>query len=342
MSSKYDYQIPAAKSIIEMSMSNKYLAVVLAAACNSGKSTIVIHIINMFLEKNPNFKFVILTHNQNLLKDQMLEGFAEGFITPNFTFGEFGSNSQVEVGIPSSRSKISSFDVLVVDEAHHYYQAPMVEGIVAKFNPKHQILMTGSPSCYNKANQESKTALYGIHYISGDLLAEKDIYSDVIIDVVISGNNVIENYNRALDKLKTDTRFDTSKLMIACKNLDQAYVLGLHLKTTGRKIAISTSENDKENIQIKRFKSGEADTLIVVNKGILGLSDDNITALIDLKCSKNLDARNQLFARILRRHPKNIKKFYISITTKKDFNKEIIFLHSMVDIMKTEKFKNYI
>ena len=342
MSNKYDYQIPAAKSIIEMSMSNKYLAVVLAAACNSGKSTIVIHIINMFLEQNPSFKFVILTHNQNLLKDQMLEGFAEGFVTPNFTFGEFGSNSQVEVGIPSSRSKISSFDVLVVDEAHHYYKAPMVESIVAKFNPKHQILMTGSPSCYNKANQESNTALYGIHYISGDFLAEKDVYSDVVIDAIESGRDVVENYNRAFRKLKTDVRFDASKLMIACKNVDDAYVLGLYLRTVGRKIAISTAANDKENIQIKRFKSGEADVLIVVNKGILGLSDDNITALIDLKCSKDLDARNQLFARILRKHPRGIKKFYISTVSKQNLQKEIKLLYSMVGLMKLNTFSKYV
>jgi hypothetical protein len=342
MSNKYDYQIPAAKSIYEMSVSNKYSAVVLAAACSSGKSSIVVHIINMFIEQFPTYKFVILTHNQNLLKDQMLEGFVEGFVKPNFTFGEFGSGSQVEVGIPSSRSKISAFDVLIVDEAHHYYQASMIDNIVDTFKPKYQVLMTGSPSCYNKANQAAKKPVYGIHYIAGETLAEKDIYSEVVIDAVESGKDVVENYNRAINKLKTDNRFDDSKLMIACKNVDDAYVLGLHLKTLGRKIAISTAENDKANIQIKRFKSNEADVLIVVNKGILGLNDEEITALIDLKCSKDIDARNQLFARILRKHPKGIKKFYISTASKKDWNKEVKVLYDVISLMKEKKFKSYI
>jgi superfamily II DNA or RNA helicase len=325
-----------------MSMSEKHLAVVLAAACNAGKSSIVIHIINLFLKSNPSLKVIIFAHNQNILRDQMLEGFSSGFVKPDFTFGEFGSNSQVEVGIPSSRAKIKACDLLVIDEAHQYVGCAMVNSVLAKFNPKYKVFMTGSHGCYNKANQDAGYNLYGIHYISGHELAEKDVYSDVVVDAIEGGTNVIQNYTKAIAKLKSDNRFDDKKLMIACKTVNDAYILGIYVKRLGRKIAISTSGNDTDNIQIKRFKSGEADTLIVVNKGILGFSDDMVTGLIDLKGSKDLDSKNQLFGRILRKHPESIKKFYISVVSKKELSNEIKLLYSVVGLMNPEIFKTYI
>lgn len=338
----YSYQIPAAKTIFNMSVSGNYRAVVLAAAPNAGKSTIIIHILNMFFEQYPNYKVVILTHNQNILTDQMLDSFESGFVKPNFTYGKLGSDAQVQVGIPSSRSKIDFMDVLVVDEAHHYYNASMLEEIISNHKPKHQILMTGSPGIYNNVNTNSTKPIYGMYYISGEELVEQNVYSDVVVDVAkVVSDHVVDQYKTAYSKLSTDARFNPSKLMIACKTVDDAYVLGLYLKTQGRSIAISTSDNDSGNEQIKRFKKGEADTLLVVNKGILGFSDNNVTALIDLKCSKDIDARNQLFARILRKHPDNVKKFYISVSNHKNFNKEVKLLFSVANLMKKNIFQKY-
>ena len=91
----YSYQIPAAKKIYEMAVSGNYRAAVLAVAPGGGKSSIIIHTLNMFIKDFPSYRIVVLTHNQNLLKDQMLEGFTNGFVKPEFTFGELGSNSQV-------------------------------------------------------------------------------------------------------------------------------------------------------------------------------------------------------------------------------------------------------
>ena len=338
----YSYQIPAAKNIYEMAVSGNYRAAVLAAAPNAGKSSIIVHIINMFLKDFPDYKFVILTHNQNLLKDQMLEGFANGFVKPDFTFGEFGSNSQVEVGIPASRHKITEMNVLIVDEAHHYVNCSMFNEVDAKFKPAHQILMTGSPGIFNNINKQSSKPVYGMYYISGEELADAEVYSEVVIDVVkVWGHSVLDDYNTAFKKLCTDPRFDRSKIMIACKTVKDAEYLGSYLNNNGRKVAVSTN-SDSKNEQLNRFKSGEADTLIVVNKGILGFSDNLVTALIDLKSSKDLDSRNQLFARILRKHPNGVKKFYISTATKANFNKEVKILYSVADLMKKKAFQNYI
>jgi superfamily II DNA or RNA helicase len=339
----YSYQIPAAKKVYEMANSSYYQAAVLAAAPNAGKSSIIVHILNMYIKDFPSYKIVLLTHNQNLLKEQMLEGFTNGFVKPDFTFGELGSNSQVEVGIPASRSKINSMDVLVVDEAHQFYGCSMVSEIIAKFKPKHQILMTGSPSIYNGINKKSPKPVYGIYYISGEELAEAEVYSEVVIDVVkVWGHSVLDDYNTAYKKLCTDYRFNPSKIMIACKTIKDAEYLGSYLNNNGRKVAISVSSNDSKNEQLNRFKNGEADTLIVVNKGILGFSDNMVTALIDLKSSKDLDSRNQLFARILRKHPDGVKKFYISTAKKANFNKEVQILYSVADLMKKKAFQTYI
>lgn len=341
MNNKYDYQLPAAQSIFDMATSGKYAAAVLGAACNAGKSTIVIHILNLFFSANPDYKIIILAHNQNILKDQMLEDFNKGLVETNFTFGEFGSNSQVEVGIPSSRKKIKACDVLIVDEAHQYYMASMIKEIVAKFQPKAQVLMTGTPSEYNRINHTHNRDVYGVHYISGEELMEKDVYSEIIIDIAEQGSTIVQSYINVINKSKKDYRFNDSKLMIACKNVEDAYDLGAFLKTIGRKIAISTAESDEKNVQIRRFKSGEADTLIVVNKGILGFSDNLITAVIDLKCTKDLDGRSQLFGRGLRKHPNNLKKFYVSVSTKQNMNKECALLQQVVGLMKLENFRRY-
>lgn len=331
----YQYQIPVAEKIIEMSLSKRYQAVVLAAAPNAGKSTIIIHALNLFFKQFPLAKVVISTHNQNILKDQMLDGFEGGFVQPEFTFGEFGSDSQVEVGIPSSRSKIQKIDLLVVDEAHHYYFANMVQGIRQKFKPEYEILMTGTPGVFN--NKQG----YGMYYISGEELVKYGVYSKVVIDVAIKGKDVIESYENAIKKLKQDSRAKDSKIMIACKNVDDAYVLGIYLKSKGRKIAISTSESDSNNQQIKRFKNNEADTLLVVNKGILGFSDNSITALIDLKSSKERDVRFQFLARAFRKHPEGYDKFYISTASTKEMNQEIQILKDTAALMNRETFMRY-
>lgn len=342
MKANYSYQPKAAKNIFEMATSGNYLAAVLAAAPNAGKSTIIIHVINHFVEAFPGLNVVILTHNQNLLKDQMLAGFAEGFVTPNFTYGEFGSSAQVQVGIPASRSKIKSIDLLIVDEAHQYYGAAMLDQIKAKHSPKFEVLMTGSPSIYNQANQNAGRAVYGMYYISGEELVEYDVYSDIVIDVVKTEEKcVVEQYKATMAQIKADKRLDTTKLMIAVKTVNDAYTLGLYLRVNGRKIALSTAESDTDNVQIARFKSGEADTLIVVNKGILGFSDNLVTGMIDLKSSSDIDARNQLFARVLRKHPEGVKKFYISAASSGRFNKEVSLLYKVANLMKKEVFKTY-
>lgn len=344
---KYSYQPKAAKIVLNMALSQKFEASVLAAAPSAGKSTILIHALNEFFERFPKARAVILTHNQNILKDQMLENFENPNVDVNFSFGVFGSDSQVQVGIPSSVSKISEVDLLVVDEAHQYYWEPMVDSLVRNMKPKYQILMTGSPSFfvkYNKIVDSSRKIAkkFGIHFIAANELIHLGVFSGIDIDVVrFDGSETIQKMKSVFKHAK-QCRYNMTKVMWACKDIVEAKAVAYYLRNTfKREVFISTSENDKDNQQIQDFKASNDGVLIVVNKGILGFSDGSITALVDFKCSKDLDTRNQFFARGLRCHKDDIRKAYLSVSSTENWNKEGQIIHQMVSLMDREVFMNY-
>ena len=343
---KYSYQPKAAKAVLNMALSQKFIASILAAAPGSGKSTIIIHALNDFFKRFPNSRAVILTHNQNLLKDQMIENFENPNIEIQFTFGVFGSNSQVEIGIPSNASKISKVDLLVVDEAHQYYWESLVDKIVDKFSPKYQILMTGSPSYfikYNKLAEKSRKNVkkFGMYFIAANDLMS-GIFSPIDLDVVRFDRGQLIDKIKLVFKRAKQENYNMSKVMWACKDVKEAKAVSYYLTNTMKcKVYMSTAENDTHNEQIQSFIAAKKGVLIVVNKGILGFSDSTITALVDFKCSKDLDTRNQFFARGLRVHPQGIKKAYISVTNSKNWNREGQILHQMVSLMEREIFMNY-
>jgi hypothetical protein len=74
---------------------------------------------------------------------------------------------------------------------------------------------------------------------------------------------------------------------------------------------------------------------------VLGFSDVNTTGMIDLRTSSDIDCRSQIFARVLRKHPKNVKKFYISAVVKKNHNKEVRLLKSVIGLMERKNFISY-
>jgi hypothetical protein len=342
---KYAYQTVAAKAVLNMALSQKFHASVLAACPGAGKSTIIIHILNDFFKKFANKKVVILTHNQNILKDQMIEGFVDYNVKPEFTFGELGSGAQVEVGIPSNASAITSMDMLVFDEAHQYFWESMVDAITEKHNPSYTILMTGSPSYfvkYNKLAAKKNAKQFGMYFIAANELIDNGVFSPIDIDPVkYDGSTMI-------DKIKTvfaharKSRYDMTKVMWACNSVKEAEAVAYYLKNQFKKdVYMSTSHNDADNEQIDAFKKAAHGVLIVVNKGILGFSDNNITALVDFKCSSDLDTRNQFFARGLRRHKTGMRKAYISVVPSKKWEKEGRVLHQMISLMDREVFMNY-
>src|SRR5690606_3751847 len=108
----YEYQTKAAKAVLGMALSNKFEAAVLAGTAGCGKSTIIKHVLNDLLKSFRNATVVLLTHNQNYLKQQMIDDFSNNTVPAIFTSGFLGSNAEVQVGIPAHVSRTKEIDLL--------------------------------------------------------------------------------------------------------------------------------------------------------------------------------------------------------------------------------------
>ena len=340
----YSYQKKASKVVLKNALSNKYMASVLAATPGSGKTTIAQYCIRSYLGLNPSHRVCILTEGLSMLKNQFLNDLENSHIDINFTYGEFGSDAQVQVGLPQSISRVKwdEIDLLIIDEAHNYYSAPTVQNIISKYKVKHQILLTGSPSEFTLHNQSNRNTKYGMYYISAECLKRNNVFAGVDMDVVkIEDKKNPHSVIKKVIKHAKYQKYDISKIMIACPNVAYAKSVHDYLKATGRKVSISTADTDKDNAAIAAFKAGETDTLVVVNKGILGFNDKNITFLADLKSSSNLDASNQLFSRVLRTHPEDKRKAYVRVGQGKSYNNQVFTLYKIEALMKKSIFKGF-
>jgi superfamily II DNA or RNA helicase len=346
--SNYEYQLHSANEIIKNMTVPGTEAAILAAAPGSGKTTISHIVIQKYIQKYPNAKILVLAHGQNLLKNQYLRNLENPHIKIDFKFGDFSSDktTQVFVGIPQSIDGfcLEKIDLLVVDECHEFYLKKMVQNIVKKYSPKHQLLLTGSPSEFNRLKSRGKN--YKITYICADDLMNKNVFSDVEMDVVKLFNNrnmnIVGNIKKMIEHAEKKGK-NLSKLMVAVTNTKQAGLVKDFLQHIGRKVALSTSKNDPDGVEIEKFQKNQYDTLVVVQRGILGFSDNNITGLFDLRCSKDVEVSNQMFSRVLRKHPDNIEKFYYRCGNKmtKDWSNQVTMLYQIKSLMKKDMFKMY-
>jgi len=322
--------------------SPKFIASVLAACPGAGKTTISHIVLNKYFVQSPAARVIVLTEGQNTLKNQYIQELENANVPINFTFGDFKSDAQVRIGLPQSIDQLDwdTVNLIIVDEAHNFYFAEMVQSIIKRFNPPHVMLMTGSPTKFNAHNQTEKTQ-YGIHYIAVEDLQKMGVFSKVNMDVVkvSNTNNPVEAVAKAMVMAKAN-KDDMSKIMVACPTIAYAEIVASELKKYNYTVALSTSENDQDDAQIQSFKAGQANALVVVGKGVLGFNDPNITLLLDFKSSNNLDASYQLFARVLRKHPKGMVKNYYRIGDS-DFNKQVLILHKMLGLTQKNIFMGF-
>lgn len=338
----FTYQEKAADEVLKNALNNNYIASVLAACPNSGKTTISHIIISKYLKLFPNAKIVVLTEGQNTLKNQYLNELDNPNVPINFTYSTLDSNAQVRVGIPQSIDKLTwdKIDLLIVDECHNYYLEKMDQKIISRFEVKHQIIMTGSPSKFNLHNKDNDTK-YGVYYISAEELQENGIFSAVNMNAlkVVYKKNAKQTIKEILNYAIKNNE-DLSKIMVACPSINYAKQVMDYLISIDRKVSLSTSKNDKDNEEIQRFRDGETDVLVIVDRGVLGFNDKNITFLADLKSSDNVDSSFQLFARVLRTHPKDIRKAYYRVTDK-GINDQVFMLHKIASLMRKDIFCGY-
>lgn len=374
------YQFECLQSINDH-LFTKSTPAVLAACPSAGKSAMTIAYCEFYLKAFPKAKILILTHGTTILRNQFSNDIDE--LNPKFSCSEYATpekpmdsekplirinvlqiknfDAQVIVAIPQTLKtvrRLPKFDLIVVDEAHHFYFAKLkhVDGQVMKLiknvKPKHQILLTGTPSKfilekfkiipitvnqlleYNRVSDvtvEMASSTY--NFTNNDYNIDKELKTDVQIlkrdtnatlDVLIEQilnrlKSIFKNDPIAYSSIKRITGWNGAlknlkKTMIACKNQAQAQQVYEYLKSRDIDVALSISDVDQDSKKIKRFvEESKCLVLVVVNRGILGFNLPELENVIDMTCSQNPDVIFQLMGRVLRPHPNGDRKLFFKV-----------------------------
>lgn len=351
--SKYDFQEQAAQNVIEAAL--KSGKAILAMACGGGKTTVSQLIIKKYIKLlGENSKILVVTENNNALKDQYLDELNNAHTPINFIFGEIDTdqNVQVRVGIAASLHKLpwNKVDLVLFDEAHRHYKKDRVQNFIKKISIRHQILFTGTPAKFIKEN-ESREEKTKIVFISGSELQKKNIYSGVDLDVVRTANkkDPIQTMNDLFNHAKK-INADLSKTLLVCPTIKYAESVAQYLRATGKTVFLSTSKNDSDNKVLNeskiwcKSKTASECFIVTVGKCSLGYNDSCISTLADLRSSMSSLCNNQqVFARVLREGPEASRKFYFRISDldSKSYNAQVILLLKLKAYMGAEVFSGF-
>lgn len=353
-----EYQVDFINNKIPASLKNNKFPTVLAACPSAGKTIMSICFIEKYLVENEGARVLVLTHGTTILRSQYAEEVKK--MKPGFTWKTIESgdwvdiNYQVNITIPQTINYHDNpkFDLVIVDEAHHYYFAGMVQGIIRETKPKHQILLTGTPSPFIRAGYpvipKTVNDLLDIGMVS-DLVVElasstynfnsKDYNADFELrnNVIIRKEATISTLDllleKVLNRLKSIFKDEPikyavlnnsigwpialkslQKTMIACKSQEQAKQVYDYFYSKGINCALSITDTDFNSDEIKRFKQDkECLILIVVSRGVLGFNYPEMENVIDMTASQNIDRIFQLMCRVIRKHPNGKKKLFFKI-----------------------------
>ena len=211
---------------IKQSMGSQDVTI-LAACPSAGKTIMSIFTIEDYLNQHPSAKVLVLTHGTTILRTQFCEVLDE--TKPGFTsnlvekYKNYNSNKQVNVCLPQTLSghTLSHVDLLVVDEAHQFYFADMVQDIIKMTIPSKQLLLTGTPSIFIQKN-------YPIIPIPLMTIYEEGMVADVRVEIATSSYSfdIIKDYNEDRE-LKLEVEFvGTETKKTAKKSFFQMLNLG--------------------------------------------------------------------------------------------------------------------
>lgn len=325
----------------------------LLSMCPGGGKTITSLIEIQKFAKNGK-KVLILAHGTNVLKSQWADVMTKYCIRFGTTLK---SKESIILTIPQSISQrlpeILKFDLLVVDEAHEFYFASSVQRIISRLKlGARQLLLTGTPSEFVKRG-------YAPIIISAVDVFKEGRLSDTYFGMIRGAQKILrKDYNAAHEvkgtfeekekdirktlmsavrtltkKISKDEKISPremfshlEKTMIAARNINQATKIQDVLNRIGVHSIVSTSENDPNGVKIEEFKSvPDYKILIVVRRGILGFDMTDLACVIDFTGSRNINRIYQLYARVLRKHPKNKKKYFYRVCSSE--SPEIDILH---------------
>lgn len=317
----------------------------LAAAPASGKSKMAAHIIKKFkASRKTASKIVAFTHGSKVLQKQFISDLKkQGVIC-----GEMHDGDNITVTLPHATRKYKGkVDLLIVDEAHHFYYANMIQNFIKVVKPKYILVMTGSPGIFNATND------FKAVYVPTEFLLSKSVISNP--DIRLESFNLdidLNNYEDRTDSLERSFRFKQSqvskairsidkykgKTIIVCKDIAHLRQVEKVLDKDNHSYVSSYYKNDVSSSNIERFRSDKTRYLLVVKRAVLGFSMDNLSNIIDFSGSMNIDFLFQLINRVTRL---GFGKKFIKICEKNMFDFHYLSLNSACALVIREYYETY-
>jgi superfamily II DNA or RNA helicase len=196
---------------------NKYNKVVLASSPSSGKTLMAL----TFASIHPG-KILVLTHGQNVILDMWKNAMIDEGVSQE-------TQDRITLGLPQSISRRAQvqYDYIIIDEAHEFYFAKMVQDIIKKQKKAKLLLLTGTPSKFVKANSEA----IGKHKIPivaipGIELVMQGYMSDLYMSVVRSHADITDKDRNADNDLKESA----AEKLVATVDEDMGELLEAMLK----------------------------------------------------------------------------------------------------------------
>lgn len=324
---EYVYQTRLKRDVLEK-FATGATRIVLAACPGAGKTRMAVELADSLLKSGKAKKILILTHGQTNLRSQFVkEGILRTGKTP-FSFVELGSKrdpevAAVHVGLPHyfTAKRLASlgdlpYDLVIVDEAHHFYDSPSEQRIFAACPKAKHLLLTGSPSKFIGREGFELVGISALELIDSGELTDSSVELFAIDDDVDLGDYDSDGElpkTKSVKGVRAAVRailavLKPTKTLILAHNQKQAWAI---LKScVGRTAKISTCDTDEGSKLIEEFKNDPwLQILIVVRRGGLGFNYPQLCNVVDFSFSLNPDVVFQFMGRVMRSYKGAEKRF---------------------------------
>ena len=353
-----------AKCIVHLQQSG---LCVMAAGCGAGKTDMTISIIQKLLLSKPKLRILVLTHGQTYLRRQfvrrVVEVKARGGLWLDFTYEQITGTpkklgkSSVLVGLPHAFASLpdGTIDMVVVDEAHHFYFSDMIRSILYRYQPKYQLLLTGSPSKFIAAGDFPIVSVSSGELLACNIIANPYVelcqttadytLSDFTESYGLKGS--VKMSSKAISKTARDLVAQIGsnikgKTFIACRYQKQARVVAEVLNGMGIKSVVSSMDYDKDSSNFDAFTEDPSiRVLVVVARGVLGFNMPTLTTVVDFTFSYNPDRIFQLMARGGRRSAADQKKTFIKVVPTSMLATYLLAMNFTVGLSNKEVYESY-
>jgi superfamily II DNA or RNA helicase len=368
---------------------------VLAAGTSSGKTFMAIMWLEIFYSQiiNKNKRTLIIPYAMKVLRDNFSTELAS--FNPSFSYcvattkeeliNCLNSDCQVVVALPQSLSNsidlLPKFNNLIIDEAHQWYGKKTINDIIKKIQPKHQLLLTGTPSRFIAKGDKFEFKfvpvmhLFGLKQVSnvrvevvsstydfkqsdykgtyGNLKGGKinkkntdEALISVCKEMLKRIKNPIKQPNASRVTKNVLSVFNQiGKTIVFCHSQKQANAIYDSLngfkKLTG-KVLLSHSDNDPNSENFITFKDNDSYSILVaVDRGKLGFNIPELFNVVDFTLTQSLDMLMQIYGRVLRLSTTDNPKTYYKVATKNTAPYFVDLMTAMLCLTHMEWYSKY-